>query len=250
MALTITVIGIDCAVDERKVGLAIGSYTDGICRLVSLPSSVKMVSVMELVCGWINRSTRVLLAMDAPLGWPSALGTALSGHLAGREIRSCSDLLFRRTTDRFVKTHLNKQPLDVGADRIARTAKAALDLLTQVRSQTGLSVPLVWNAEFKEKVGAIEVYPAGTLISYGLPSSGYKKKDQTTARKKILTGLGNYMKPGVNLEDAKKNADVLDAIVCVLSGADFLRNEAYYPEDFSQAEKEGWIWVKRKEQTR
>lgn len=243
------IIGIDCAVDERKVGVAVGNYTDGICNLISLPGIVKTRSVSEVVCGWINSSTRVLLALDAPLGWPVALGTALSSHLAGGEIKASPDLLFRRTTDRFVKTHLNKQPLDVGADRIARTAKAALDLLNQVRNQTALPVPLVWNAAFSEPAGAIEVYPAGTLVSYGLPSSGYKKKNQTVVREQILKGLESHMTFRIKPESAENNADVLDAIVCVLSGADFLRGRAYHlPEGHSEAVKEGWIWVKKKEE--
>lgn len=245
--MTTTIIGIDCAVDERKVGVAIGNCTDGICNLISLPGSVRNRSLVEAVCSWINPSTRVLFALDAPLGWPVALGTALLSHLAGGEIKTSPNLLFRRATDRFVKAHLNKQPLDVGADRIARTAKAALDLLNRVRNQTALLLPLVWNAAFTEPAGAIEVYPAGTLVSYGLPSSGYKEKNQTQIRKQILGGLESHMKFLVELENAENNADVLDAIVCVLSGADFLRDRSYIPEDCGEALKEGWIWVKRKE---
>jgi hypothetical protein len=247
--MTITIIGIDCAVDERNMGVAVGSYSDGNCVLLPLPDRVKARSVSEMVCDWINCSTRTLLALDAPLGWPDSLGAALSGHLAGVGIITSPDLLFRRATDRFVKARLDKQPLDVGADHIARTAKAALDLLSQVRGQTSLPLPLVWNGAFPERAGAIEVYPAGTLISYGLPSSGYKKKNETTVRKRILRGLKRYMSLGVDLEAAENNSDVLDAIVSVLSGADFLRERTYAPEDFTQAAKEGWIWVKRKEET-
>ena len=247
MDTPVTIIGIDCAVDERKVGVAIGSCIDGGCNLISIPLRVKTESVAQLVCNWIGRSAKTLLAMDAPLGWPAALGTALSGHLAGNGIGTSAELLFRRATDRFVKVHLNKQPLDVGADRIARTAKAALNFLTQVRIETNLAVPLVWKADFAEKVGAIEVYPAGTLVSYDLPSSGYKEKNQDEARKQILEGLGRHMDLQLGLADGEKNADILDAIICVLSGADFLRARSYCPKDLGEAAKEGWIWVKRKD---
>jgi hypothetical protein len=169
-----TILGIDCAVKEGNVGVAIGKYDKGMCALTKLPKPVSENWILEFVCDSINESTRTLLALDAPLGWPAALGSALFDHSAGNEIYAPSNLLFRRATDRFIKTCLDKQPLDVGADRIARTAKAALDLLGQVREQTGFSIPLVWNASFTEKVGAVEVYPAGTLLSYGLPNSGYK----------------------------------------------------------------------------
>jgi len=52
-----------------------------------------------------------------------------------------------------------------------------------------------------------------------------------------------------DLRVAENNADILDAIVCVLSGADFLRGQAYFPYDEAEAKKEGWIWVKRRKET-
>jgi predicted RNase H-like nuclease len=244
--MTITIIGIDCAVDQKNVGVAIGSYTGGICNLLPLPNKVKACSVSEFIHNNINRSTKVLLALDAPLGWPVTMGYSLINHMAGAGIETDSNLFFRRATDRFVKTRFGKQPLDVGADRIARTAKAALDLLAQIRGQTNLPIPLVWEPVFKERVGAIEVYPAGTLVSYGLPSSGYKNKEQIELRKTILGGLQHHIGLGVDLESAEMNADVLDAIICVLAGTDFLRGQTDSPPDPDQAAREGWIWIKRK----
>lgn len=241
--MSITIIGIDCAVDERGVGIAIGDYSDGSCRLLPLPNQAKTRSIAEFVCDWIDRSPQTLLALDAPLGWPMALGKALVDHVAGAGIDIPPDLLFRRATDRFVKNHFRKQPLDVGADRIARTARAALDLLERIRSQTALEISLVWEPHYKEKVAAIEVYPAGTLISRGLLESGYKKKEQIELRKQILSGLEHHIDLGINLESAEVNADVLDAIVCVLSGADFLTGRAIPPSNLDEARKEGWIWV-------
>jgi len=43
------------------------------------------------------------------------------------------------------------------------------------------------------------------------------------------------------------NADVLDAAVCVLAAGDFLLGRAMAPENRSQAEREGWIWVRAPE---
>jgi hypothetical protein len=246
------IIGIDCAVDEKNIGVAIGDYEDGACKLIDIPDRNSHGKISDLVCHSIKNAgkntDRFLLALDAPLGWPVDLGHELHNHMAGGTISSSADSLFRRKTDLFVKLKINKQPLDVGADRIARTAKAALDLINDIRKMTGLTIPLVWNSSFKEFAGIIEVYPAGTLVSHGFHNSNYKKKDQIKNREEIFKELATRMSFNtIDMSEALHDANVLDAIVCVLSGYDFLNNEAYAPDDKSSAEKEGWIWVKKRE---
>jgi hypothetical protein len=61
-------------------------------------------------------------AIDAPLGWPKPLAETLIDHRAGLPIETPANAMFRRTTDLFIQRKLKKTPLDVGADRIARTA--------------------------------------------------------------------------------------------------------------------------------
>ena len=39
-----------------------------------------------------------------------------------------------------------------------------------------------------------------------------------------------------------ESADALDAVICVLAGADFVRGPVYAPEIAALAEREGWIW--------
>lgn len=56
------------------------------------------------------------------MGWPANMGQVLYNHNTGQLIDVHSNDLFRRETDKFIKKNLRKQPLDVGADRIARTA--------------------------------------------------------------------------------------------------------------------------------
>src|SRR5204862_1418897 len=76
-----------------------------------------------------RRSTSAVLAIDAPLGWPVALARTLFTHRAGERLSSPANDMFRCTTDSFIQRELSKTPLDVGADRIARTAHAALRFL-------------------------------------------------------------------------------------------------------------------------
>lgn len=242
--MSITIIGIDCAVNEKSIGVALGNYSVGSCSVLHLLNQEKARSIPEFACDWIERSKQTLLALDAPLGWPSDLGTALVEHVAGVGIDIPSDLMFRRATDRFVRSHFGKQPLDVGADKIARTARAALELLEKTRQETGLEIPIVWTPRYTEKAAAIEVYPAGSLVSHGLPASGYKKKDQIEVRRHILKGLKRSIQLDVDLTLAEANHDILDAIVCVLAGSDFLAGYALPPADLDEAKKEGWIWIK------
>jgi hypothetical protein len=239
-----TVIGIDCAVDERKIGIAVAEVSTVNCRVYSAETGTRQPSIVTRIVEALSMSERALLALDAPLGWPSALGPTLSEHRAGRPLEHSPESLFRRDTDRNIRTRFAKQPLDVGADRIARTAYAALEMLQQLARHIGREIPLAWTPEFKQRVAAVEVYPAGTLLAYGLPASGYKKQNQRAVRKEILHGIREHVELVVNGSVPKANADALDALVCVLAGFDFLLGMAVGPDDLDLARKEGWIWVR------
>lgn len=165
-------------------------------------------------------------------------------HWAGEVVEGEPDLLFRRGTDRFVKRMLGKQPLDVGADRIARTAHSALRLLAEVRQLTACPIPLAWSPQGKECPSAIEVYPAATLTAHGLLASGYKRPQDVAQRNAILQGLRQSLH--INNEIAESlvsNADLLDAAVCVLAAQDFLGGRALPPPNLEEAKREGWIWA-------
>ena len=238
-----TIIGIDCAVDPKKRGVAVGSFDGSSCS-IQLSAARTDAEIAALVFQASEQNSRTLLAIDAPLGWPTALGCTLNSHMAGQPIPTDTNSLFRRITDQFIKEKTGKQPLDVGADRIARTAHAALSILAEINHD----VPLVWESGFSG-VGAIEVYPAATLKSYGLPDTGYKDKKQRLVREKILEGLSKLDVLPDNTGPMLDNADTLDAVVCVLAGLDFLQGNCHQPSEDQQksAHKEGWIWVKRNE---
>jgi predicted RNase H-like nuclease len=250
--MSITIIGIDCAVDEKNIGVAVGEFSGECCTVLELLGRGRTQTIPQLASDFIQKSEKTLLALDAPLGWPNSLGQALFSHSAGDAIDVVSNSMFRRGTDKFVKSEFGKQPLDVGADRIARTALAALELLGSIRKLTGLEIALAWKPEYPENAAAIEVYPAGSLVSYGLTSKGYKKKEQKEVRQDILKGLREHARLPFDLTLAEEDANVLDAIMCVLAGSDFLAGNALTPSDASppvlvdQAKKEGWIWIKRK----
>jgi predicted RNase H-like nuclease len=242
--LKVHIIGIDCATDPKKVGLAraIIDGDDIIVDRVAKPA--KGQSVSDKVSEWINQDTQTLLAVDAPLGWPESLGNQLSHHTAGKLIGIDSNCLFRRETDRFIKRTIGKQPLDVGADRIARTAHAGLKYLDEIGKATRQKIPLAWSHELTSALSAIEVYPAATLKQLGIRSDGYKKKENTAQRAEIFAALSKHIHFNTDTSILIDDDDVLDAVVCVLAGSHFVRNQCMPPADYELAKKEGWIWVK------
>jgi len=243
--VTTTLIGIDCATQAKNIGIALGFFENGKAQIDKVIIGSRNISIVDTIAGWIPISQNTLIAIDAPLGWPKNLGEELQTHEAGKPIQVESNLLFRRETDKFIKEKIGKQPLDVGADRIARTAHAALRLLGEIRERAGKIVPLAWSPEMINCVYAIEVYPAATLLSRNINVPGHKHKDGIEPRKLLLKELRKHIELPTDISLMEKNDDALDAAVCVLAGADFLRREVYEPIDLELAKKEGWIWVKK-----
>lgn len=243
-----TLIGIDCATDPKKMGFAKGVFSQGILSIEDVSCGEQ--DVASQLRRWISIDEPTLIAIDAPLGWPKALGDNLLCHMAGGEIDIDPNLLFRRETDRFIKKKTGKQPLDVGADRIARTAVSAIKILNKLRTLTGHPIPLAWTPMFGE-LGAIEVYPGATMQNRQLPNTGYKgnKTTERAMRQEIVNKLPGWVKISKpeHLALLLDDADILDAVICCIAGVDFLRGNSMPPEDFALAKKEGWIWVIDKE---
>ena len=237
------IVGVDCATDPKNVGLARGLWKNGKLQITDVTNG-QLYAPEQIVSEWLSNPERCLLALDAPLGWPQDFGHALADHAAGDVLQKEANLFFRRETDRFVQRTFSKVPLDVGADRIARTALSALRFLGALSEKTGFPIPLAWNANFPG-VAAIEVYPAGTLRASHMQSSGYKRPDQIEVRQQMLTWLANEAELPEDLSLPLEDADALDAMLCVLAGADFLAGKAYSPTDLALAKKEGWIWIRK-----
>lgn len=241
----VKVIGMDCATDAKKVGLAMGTYSNNGIALIDTKFGSDGISIAEIIKSWIQEDEKVIFAIDAPLGWPEELGNSLHRHLAGQALPVESNLIFRRATDRFIKEVLGKQPLDVGADRIARTAHAALKIIEELRLVVNNKIEMAWNPEKLGGISVIEVYPAATLQCYGIRSVGYKEKEQKDERDDILNALKKVMDIRCDLLHMRQSADVLDSAVCLLAAKDFLNGDVYFPRDFEKAKKEGWIWIKK-----
>ena len=205
---------------------------------------LRALQVIETTMSWlIHDDVPTLLAIDAPLGWPAALSVGLAKHLAGEEITTEPNSMFRRYTDRFIQERIGKTPLDVGADRIARTAHSALSLLGALRRRLNYNIPLAWSQDDCRRISAIEVYPAATLRAHSINTKGYKKRSNLAERDAMIERLHSLASFPEHIEVLRDSVDALDAVVCLVAGADFLQGLAMPPSDLALAKQEGWIWV-------
>lgn len=239
-----SIIGIDCATQPRNVGLARAVRYNGSFRVTDLIAGSKAPLPIEVVLDWLGDDGTALLALDAPLGWPSSMQRELAEHVAGEPIAVPSELLFRRFTDRVVADRVGKTPLDVGADRIARTAHWALLFLDHIRAGLKEPVPLAWDVPLARRVEAIEVYPAATLLSRSGSLTGYKRPGGVKERARLFETVSEDIRCESVRDVAVASAHCLDALACVLAGLDFLTGVAVAPPERDVARREGWIWFK------
>ncbi|WP_303902938.1 DUF429 domain-containing protein [Thiohalomonas denitrificans] len=225
-------LGIDCATQPKKVGLALGELRKGRVCILECCIGSATASPVDIAADWLANVESALIALDAPLGWPISLATALADHRAGSGMRAPADDLFRRLTDIEIRRRLGKKPLEVGANLISRTTVAALELLEGIRAKTGLPVSLAWAPDEPEPIRTIEVYPAATRLAHSAQSGGGS-----------VEGLMRVLdRSGFTLEGV--GPDAMDAAVCALGAADFLGGRAVGPEssDMQRVLVEGWIW--------
>ncbi len=138
-----------------------------------------------------------------------------------------------------------KRPLEVGADRIARTAHSALGLLSKIGEIKGYQIPLVWKHNQLPPLSAIEVYPSATLRARSVKSEGYKGKDRGNVRSSILQQIQNELDITIDNSIIVNDDNMFDAVICALAAFDFLNGECVIPVDLKLARKEGWIWFRR-----
>jgi predicted RNase H-like nuclease len=98
--VSITIIGIDCATQPGRVGLARGVFEGGAGCIEELVLSSSAGSLLDTLLRWVGTRLSTLLALDAPLGWPGKMGVALSGHQAGVGIVSAQSPLINNITSR------------------------------------------------------------------------------------------------------------------------------------------------------
>jgi predicted nuclease with RNAse H fold len=243
----ITVVGIDCAVNPKNVGLALGVFRSDRVEVEEVTAGRTEPSIAAIIEAWLGRrpGSPALLALDAPLGWPETMGTELSGHRAGAPLQTAPNELFRRQTDRFIKEKIKITPLTIGADKIARTAHAALQMLKLLRKILGQPIPLA--SARPDAVSAIEVYPAATRAAHGIPVKARKDESKAARASRIVEKLSPHLLFPESIEArAMFTLDEADALTCLLAAQDFLLGHAMEPPPGTPVSQEGWIWVRER----
>ena len=75
-----TIIGVDCATQPNKVGVARARLLDGAWRLSDAQCCSAAEPPPAAIFRWLAEDANALLALDAPLGWPMELSVALRHH--------------------------------------------------------------------------------------------------------------------------------------------------------------------------
>ncbi len=235
-------VGLDAASDRRRFGWAVAENEGTGTRLLAQgllgkPGSAWPSPLRDA----LSDPGGVLLAVDAPLGWPRRMGATLAAHRAGEPVAVPKNELFRRVTDDVVRRTLRKQPLEIGADLIARAAMEALAVLAELRRDFAKPLPLAWSpAAARDAV--IEVYPGATLTAHGVARSQYKDPTTAGARDPMIEAFAPRL---AGLRDRiAEPSDVFDACLCIVCALDFLDGRCAPPDDSQRpaAQTEGWIW--------
>lgn len=227
-APTWTLIGWDAAVAPRNNAVITVRLRGATLELGAPLRPGSAAELVEALKRAVHSDTEgaVLLCLDAPIGWPLALGRALVGHRAGAPVKVPADRLFRRATDHDIRTRLGKTPLDIGADRIARTSRTALETLDRLSSALGTQIePVVGLAPMERsgptaraetlqrispsgllgaesdapilpagRIPLIESYPAGWFASESLNTRGYRPPAAGKRRAELLGSVLELLK--------------------------------------------------------
>lgn len=241
-----TIVGIDLAVDARNCAISWGRLESGrlIVDRVAMAGSDEVLD--SLLDGVEDRT--VLLCIDAPLGWPAEMGRHLAEHRAGAAVTASANDLFRRETDRDIYRRYRKTPLDVGADRIARTALRALQLLSTLRGRTGreIDLPLTLDGIARPGIHVLETYPAGYLAARKFDVKGYRERGAVETRRmvleKVCSAAGESLELGPPPAEFLPRADLLDSLLCAIAGQIAASGGSPPPTNRTRAAIEGWIW--------
>jgi predicted nuclease with RNAse H fold len=207
-------VGVDLAAEPKKTGVAWLEWLNGRARVVDV---VLGASDEDLVTAM---SEGEKTGIDCPLGWPIKFIDFIGDHQKG-PVEALPELeasqwrreLCYRVTDLHVKK-LGIQGLSVSTDRIGVTTMRCAALLSMLAARR---LPV-------DRTGAgpvVEVYPAASLLVWGLPYRGYKQKKGLAGLHALVDALkkkaGGWLELGGYEELCRSSDDAFDAVVAAIT---------------------------------
>jgi hypothetical protein len=234
----------------RRQGVAIVEWNDHSPRWLgkqtcfSIGELGEHWGVDDLVCfAWpearsgILEDRELVLAIDAPLGFPVAFSELLAGRFAPSfdTKPEIGNRLAYRETDRHVYRTLGKKPLSASFDKLGNNATVAM-VHTRRLSNTGQLRVVPFDKPQKPIPTAIEVYPA-------LSKKPKKRGDKSAAE--CLPALRGLLPP-----EARNGTDECDACLCALLALAYghdgrtrsLPRLQGPTETTAEIKQEGWIF--------
>jgi len=186
--------------------------------------------------------------IDCPLGWPDAFVDFVAAHRSGHVAlppdgpgTGWRRPLTMRRTDVFVQEKLHLVPLSVSADWIAHVAMRCAALLAKLDAAD--------RPVDRSGAGAVvEVYPAASLLGWGLRHRGYKQPrtpDVLAAVVGDLLAAAPWLDCGPHEATIRRSHDAFDAVIAALTARAASRGQTWPlgEDDLAAARTEGWIAI-------
>jgi predicted nuclease with RNAse H fold len=236
-------VGIDLAAEAHRTAVAHISWHGGKAAVTRLMTSADDDEVLDS----IMRADKA--GIDCPLGWPDAFVRFVAEHQHGHLAppadgtgRGWRENFTNRVTDRVVHEQTGLVPLSVSADRIAHVALRCAGLLALL-SADGQPVDRAGGGTI------VEVYPAASLRSWGLPYRGYKNAASPQRLGELIDGLKKHA-DWLDLrlageELCRTSHDATDAVIAALTAMAAKLGLTSQPAagQRAAAQTEGWIAV-------
>ena len=232
--------GVDLSSQDAKTAACTIEWSISKAEVVEIDLNIDDEDIASLI-GRVDK-----LGVDVPLGWPVEFAKAVFEYSQngswpdGYEHHDNLQYRLRRTDIWLWKDLGMSPPLSVSADRIALPAMRAASLLSRL--------PTRYPRDGSGRV--VEVYPAAALRQWGLPSRGYKSKENLSNRRQLveqmLTETSGWLEISTGHVDlCLQSDDALDSLIAslVARAAATCLVEEIPSIDLGFALKEGWIAV-------
>jgi len=237
---SVRTVGVDLAAEAAGTAIARIDWSAAAAQVREVVVGADDHAVVEAIGGADKAG------IDCPLGWPAAFVEFVSAHHEGRAIspgevagRAGRRRLAYRLTDEVVREAIGRWPLSVAADRIGHTAMRAAGLLARLADDG--------NAVDRRGAGVVvEVYPAASLHTWGLPYRGYKGRQNLPHLAELvdrLTTAAPWLDLGAYDTLCRASDHAIDAVVAALTARAAAQGMATQPGPYhaEAARTEGWI---------